>query len=375
MSPQRKAPWFRRYEEYKLELAELRERYKIRCIELGGDFRLLTHDQWDQFISIAVRESNLQEGIKLERGRSAELTDVAHEFMSRVEGPYLKLDDFAQDHEQVVSELVRNGNTNDEIAAFNLSTAHRLLRVLNSHMQAQVFAALPRFAREERARLQTEPHASRTHLLDELENAIKKHEEVKVRLRSKSLPLKSWYAQNFETFGELRDALERLDWEELARPMRVEYLHFLHTVVLTGIEARELTGCFRETPIHIGGSEVVFPPASMVPTLMKEYCDQFPILGKGANEDDPILMAAQLSHRFVKIHPYADGNGRISRLIMNLVLYAYEYLPAYLSANSRGRHRYIDSLNRANNGEPVWLAALIGRHLVDVYKQALDSIS
>ena len=54
---------------------------------------------------------------------------------------------------------------------------------------------------------------------------------------------------------------------------------------------------------------------------MKQYCKDFPTIMPTTVKYDPIMEAAESSYRFVRIHPYHDGNGRISRLLMNLVLW------------------------------------------------------
>lgn len=43
-----------------------------------------------------------------------------------------------------------------------------------------------------------------------------------------------------------------------------------------------------------------------------------------------VVVAAFLHHGFVKIHPFIDGNGRVSRLLTNLYLIAHDYPPVVL---------------------------------------------
>jgi Fic family protein len=44
----------------------------------------------------------------------------------------------------------------------------------------------------------------------------------------------------------------------------------------------------------------------------------------------PVEVAALFHHGFVKIHPFIDGNGRVTRLLTNLYLIAQGYPPVYL---------------------------------------------
>ena len=49
----------------------------------------------------------------------------------------------------------------------------------------------------------------------------------------------------------------------------------------------------------------------------------------------PVKLAAELHRRFVYIHPFPDGNGRIARLIMNTILLQTHYMPLLISPTTR----------------------------------------
>ncbi len=65
-------------------------------------------------------------------------------------------------------------------------------------------------------------------------------------------------------------------------------------------------------------------------------------------EVNPILVAAWLHHRFTQIHPYQDGNGRVARVLANLVLVKHELFPVVISRDQRPQ--YIESLEAADAG-------------------------
>jgi len=75
--------------------------------------------------------------------------------------------------------------------------------------------------------------------------------------------------------------------------------------------------------------------------------------------------AAWLHHRFVQIHPYQDGNGRVARALASLVFLRAGWFPIVVTRDDRVR--YIDALEVADHGELCSLVTL----LVDIQKRAL----
>jgi hypothetical protein len=63
----------------------------------------------------------------------------------------------------------------------------------------------------------------------------------------------------------------------------------------------------------------------------------------------PVVKAAWLHHRFVQIHPFADGNGRVARALTLLVIETYHYAP--LVVDRWHRDSYLRALDSANEGQ------------------------
>lgn len=76
----------------------------------------------------------------------------------------------------------------------------------------------------------------------------------------------------------------------------------------------------------------------------------------------PVIVAATLHYRFVRIHPFDDGNGRISRLLMNYHLMRNGFPPIVIK--SADKPNYFLALNRADTGDLDSFVEYIGKELV-----------
>lgn len=80
----------------------------------------------------------------------------------------------------------------------------------------------------------------------------------------------------------------------------------------------EFAGKVRHFPIWVTGSNATFPHARFVPAFLKDF---FSWYKKSKATVHPVELAGLAHFRFVNIHPFGDGNGRVSRLIMNKILH------------------------------------------------------
>src|SRR6266404_3029031 len=86
--------------------------------------------------------------------------------------------------------------------------------------------------------------------------------------------------------------------------------------------------------------------------------------------DDRLLVAAWLHHRFTQIHPYQDGNGRVARALITLVLLKADLLPLVLDRDLR--KEYLDALEAADEGNLGTLALLFSNLEKKAILQALS---
>ncbi|MFN8311145.1 MAG: Fic family protein [Chitinophagales bacterium] len=76
----------------------------------------------------------------------------------------------------------------------------------------------------------------------------------------------------------------------------------------------------------------------------------------------PVVLAALLHYKFVRIHPFGDGNGRVSRLLMNFVLFRNDFPPVIIKSDDK--REYLSALNRADTGDLNAFVAYICRQMI-----------
>ena len=139
----------------------------------------------------------------------------------------------------------------------------------------------------------------------------------------------------------------------------------------TGSEYNTIAGSFdcskgeyRLVGVHAG--KRTFPDYRKVPALMASLIKY--IESEQQKQDVDVLQLAFAVHfRFVSIHPFADGNGRVARLLMNYIL-AYYDLPMLIVFKA-DRLKYIDTLYKAQeNGNVIPFYTFMMRQYIKFLK-------
>lgn len=149
--------------------------------------------------------------------------------------------------------------------------------------------------------------------------------------------------------AEARNLSQALDFlEELAgspdRQIIENDIRSIHSLVLGGIN--EDAGRYRTVSVEISGSG--YPPTNpeSIPAHMQDLSNWLSEVSAPQERDfcsvDGLLVAAVAHTWFVMIHPFIDGNGRVARLLMNLLLMRFGYPIAIISKEDR--LRYYDAL-------------------------------
>jgi Fic family protein len=120
----------------------------------------------------------------------------------------------------------------------------------------------------------------------------------------------------------------------------------------------EAAGHYRDRPVIITGSRYPVCKAELIGGELEK------LFGWAASERDkyhPVEFAAQFQKRFVYIHPFIDGNGRISRLLMNTTLIQDGYMLAVIPPVLR--QEYINLLEQAHKTDRPFIDFIAERVL------------
>ena len=168
---------------------------------------------------------------------------------------------------------------------------------------------------------------------------------------------------HFEITGHNQAIHAVLDAARGEQPLTESFLRELHTLIL---KERYLSpaqtadgqpsskwievGQYKTAPNHVltvTGEEFRFAEPMDVPARMQKLVED--ANNRRATAQDGLLLAAKLHYDFVLIHPFDDGNGRMARIVMNLVLMQYGFPPAVIKTQEK--QAYFSALRQADGGQ------------------------
>lgn len=114
------------------------------------------------------------------------------------------------------------------------------------------------------------------------------------------------------------------------------------------------------------GSLLEYTPPEHVAAQM----DRLVYLYNQYKDNDPVIQASWLHHRFVRIHPFEAGNGRVARCLTLLTLLKHDLAP--LVVDRRERRRYLECLDRANEGDLRPLVRFFARLEIAALRSELE---
>ncbi len=141
----------------------------------------------------------------------------------------------------------------------------------------------------------------------------------------------------------------------------------IHRLILQKIDDAN-AGRLRTVPVRVAGSTTIFPNSAKVPSLMDEmlaWLHTAPL--------DATRIAVEAHYRLVTIHPFVDGNGRVARLLLNVLLMQSGYPP--IIVDNTLRKEYLTALEMAQTeGNKETYEAFMYRRIIDSLGQYLKSV-
>ncbi len=136
----------------------------------------------------------------------------------------------------------------------------------------------------------------------------------------------------------------------------------MHKLFYSGINTAD-AGVYRRKSVFITGSEYSVTKAERIPEEMSALIQW---INKERDYYHPIEFAALLHKRFVFIHPFIDGNGRLARLLMNAALIQDGYMLAVIPPILR--QEYISLLEKAHKDDKPFIE-FIGDRVLETSKE------
>lgn len=158
----------------------------------------------------------------------------------------------------------------------------------------------------------------------------------------------------YEALGHA-EAYDHLQFMAADKRLEVADILKLHELFYRRIDPSQ-AGKFRTVPVFISGSHYPLPLPEQIPVLMDKFLMWYQ---QNETELHPLELAALVHQKFVFIHPFVDGNGRVARLLMNLILLRFGYpitiIPPIL------RLEYIAALEKAHRSTDDFIQFIIAR--------------
>lgn len=186
---------------------------------------------------------------------------------------------------------------------------------------------------------------------------------------------------HFEICGHDEAVKWILDIIKQDRPLTENFIRELHKLILkesyevdaitpdgTPTKRRIEIGRYKSSPNHVKtktGEIFGFASPEETPALMRDLIDWFRNETESANFN-PVLVASEFHYKFIRIHPFDDGNGRTARILMNFILLQYGFPPVIIKTDDK--LSYFSVLRQADAGIIEAFIDYIAKNLVNSLK-------
>lgn len=145
------------------------------------------------------------------------------------------------------------------------------------------------------------------------------------------------------------------------------FIRELHTLVLKEASYKEAltpdgnptrrkieVGKYKTQPNHVitvTGETFYFASPEETAAKMQELVEWFRT-EKTKTDLNPIVLSTLFHYRFIRIHPFDDGNGRVARILMNFILMQFGYLPVIIDTEDKENYYRVLTLADADQLDP-----------------------
>ena len=119
-----------------------------------------------------------------------------------------------------------------------------------------------------------------------------------------------------------------------------KFIILIHDLLLENIDERK---AYRRHNVRVIGAKFKSSPFQYIKTDMNILLRWY---NKNKNKLHPLILVSLFHHKFEKIHPFYDGNGRTGRILINLILMKNKIPPIVLS--NKQRKKYYEVLSKAD---------------------------
>lgn len=95
----------------------------------------------------------------------------------------------------------------------------------------------------------------------------------------------------------------------------------------------------------ITGEMFYYAEPTEVPQMMADLLDWYNTVRKSMN---PVVLASIFHYKFIRIHPFGDGNGRMARFLLNMILQSSGYPIAIIKSDQESKNKYLQSLAKTD---------------------------
>lgn len=160
------------------------------------------------------------------------------------------------------------------------------------------------------------------------------------------------------------------------RPLTENFIRELHSLLLQDsykesknadgelVPRKISSGKYKTTPNHVQtvtGEIFYFATPEETPAKMFDLLNWYKEKSE-ENNRNPLLIAAEFHYKFIRIHPFDDGNGRTARILMNFILMKFGFPPVIIKTEDKAN--YFAALQLADAGNIEAFITYIAQNLV-----------